>query len=87
MKAKPRDRDPFRKGEFVVYPTHGVGRVDRVGPEAFSGYRLNVIRVSFADNQMTLLIPVARARAAGLRRLASPKHWIWCLQHCEVTHA
>jgi CarD family transcriptional regulator len=73
MEAKARDRAPFCKGEFVVYPTHGVGRVDRVGLEDFSGRRLNLIRVSFADNQMTLLIPVARARAAGLRRLASPE--------------
>ena len=70
-KIKPNDPSPFRKGDAVVYPTHGVGRVDRVGPEEIAGYRLNLIHISFEDNQMTLRVPVAQARAAGLRKLAS----------------
>jgi CarD family transcriptional regulator len=70
-KIKPSDTGPFRKGDAVVYPTHGVGRVERVGPEEIAGYRLNLIHISFKDNQMTLRVPVAQARAAGLRKLAS----------------
>ena len=73
MNANSCDRGPFRQGEIVVYPAHGVGRIDRVGPEEFSGHRLNAIRVWFADNQMTLVIPAARARAVGLRRLVPPE--------------
>jgi CarD family transcriptional regulator len=72
-KTKPQDANPFRKGDLVVYPTHGVGRVDRVGFEEISGHRLNLILISFEEHQMTLRIPVAQARAAGLRRLASRK--------------
>jgi CarD family transcriptional regulator len=72
-KAKPKDADPFRKGDAVVYPAHGVGRIDRVGFEEIAGRRLNLIRISFQDNQMTLRVPVAQARAAGLRKLASRK--------------
>ncbi len=72
-KIKPKDADPFRKGDAVVYPTHGVGRIDRVGFEEIAGHRLNLIHISFEDSQMTLRIPVAQARAAGLRRLATPK--------------
>jgi CarD family transcriptional regulator len=70
-KVTPKDANPFRKGDAVVYPTHGVGRIDRVGFEEIAGYRLNLIHISFEDNQMTLRIPVAQARATGLRRLAS----------------
>ena len=70
-KIRPQDANPFRKGDAVVYPTHGVGRVDRVGFEDIAGHRLNLIQISFEDNQMTLRIPVAQARAAGLRKLAS----------------
>jgi CarD family transcriptional regulator len=70
--AKPQDADPFRKGDFVVYPAHGVGKVDRVGSEVIAGHRLNLIHISFAENRMTLRVPVAQARAAGLRKLASP---------------
>ncbi len=72
-KIKPKDADPFRKGDAVVYPAHGVGRVDRVGFEEIAGYRLNLIHISFEDNRMTLRVPVAHARAAGLRKLASRK--------------
>jgi CarD family transcriptional regulator len=72
-KTNPKDADPFRKGDVVVYPAHGVGRVDRVGFEEIAGYRLNLIHISFEDNQMTLRVPVAQARVAGLRKLASRK--------------
>jgi CarD family transcriptional regulator len=68
---EPDDTDPFQRGESVVYPTHGVGRVDRVGVEEIGGFPLNVIHISFDDNRMTLLVPIAKARAAGLRKLVS----------------
>jgi CarD family transcriptional regulator len=70
-KIKPKDAHPFRKGDAVVYPGHGVGRIDRVGFEEIAGHRLNLIHISFEDNQMTVRVPVAQARTAGLRKLAS----------------
>jgi len=70
---KPTDMEPFHMGDAVVYPTHGVGRVDKVGFEDISGYRLNLIHISFEDNQMTVRIPMAQAHTTGLRRLASCK--------------
>lgn len=72
-KRNPKDTDPFRKGDSVVYPAHGVGRIDRVGFEVIAGHRLNLIHISFDENQMTLRVPVAQARAAGLRKLAGQK--------------
>ena len=72
-RTKPRDGDAFRKGDYVVYPAHGVGKVERVGVEEIAGHKLNLIQISFDGNQMTLRVPVAQARAAGLRKLASPK--------------
>jgi CarD family transcriptional regulator len=73
LKVKPKDSDPFRKGDAVVYPAHGVGRIDRVGFEEIAGHRLNLIHISFDENQMTLRVPVAQARTAGLRKLSSQK--------------
>jgi CarD family transcriptional regulator len=69
--GEPADEDPFQGGDAVVYPTHGVGKVDRVGVEEIGGFRLNVIHISFDENRMTLLVPIAKARAAGLRKLVS----------------
>jgi CarD-like/TRCF domain len=70
-KINPADADPFRKGDAVVYSTYGLGRIDGVGFEDIVGYRLNLIHISFDENQRTLRVPVAQARAAGLRKLAS----------------
>ena len=70
---KPRDGDPFRAGDFVVYPTHGVGKIDKIGSEEIGGHKLDLIYISFDENKMTLRVPVAQARVTGLRKLASPE--------------
>jgi hypothetical protein len=72
-KNNPKDTSPFRTGDNVVYPTHGVGHVKRVSFEEIAGHRLNFIHISFDDNQMTSPVPVAQAGTAGLRKLASRK--------------
>jgi CarD family transcriptional regulator len=71
--ATPPAKDRFRKGDFVVYPSHGVGKVDQVGVVEVAGHRLNVVQISFAENAMVLRIPVVKAASAGLRKLASPE--------------
>ncbi len=70
---KPKDGDVFREGDVVVYSAHGVGKIDRIGSEIIAGHTIDIIQVSFGDNQMTVRVPAAKARAAGLRRLSSPE--------------
>jgi len=70
---KQRDDDPFQKGDFVVYPTHGVGKIDKIGAEEIGGHKLDLIYISFDENKMTLRVPVAQARVTGLRKLATPQ--------------
>ncbi|MBV9786492.1 MAG: CarD family transcriptional regulator [Acidisphaera sp.] len=67
----PKDADPFQEGDAVVYFAHGVGRIDRIGSEEIAGHRLDVIQVSFLENQMTVRLPAAKARASGLRKLST----------------
>ncbi len=69
--ARAKDDDPFAEGEYVVYPTHGVGKVDRIGSEEIGGHKLDLITISFEENKMTLRVPVAQARVTGLRKLSS----------------
>jgi CarD family transcriptional regulator len=71
--TRSADADPFGEGDFVVYPTHGVGKVDRVGSEEIAGHKLDFIYISFEENRMTLRVPVAQARNTGLRKLATPE--------------
>ena len=62
------DLRPFRKGDLVVYPSHGIGMVDHVRVEEIGGQKLNWIKISFAENRMSLRIPVRKAKDVGLRR-------------------
>lgn len=61
----------FRTGDLVVYPTHGVGRVEQVGEEDLGGYRVETIRLFFAETQMTIQIPASALVASGLRKLST----------------
>jgi CarD family transcriptional regulator len=65
----------FVDGDFVVYPTHGVGKVERIATEEIAGHTLELIHITFDENRMTLRVPTNKARTAGLRKLASPKQF------------
>lgn len=65
--------ETFSEGDFVVYPTHGVGRVEKIASEDIAGHKLELIHITFEENRMTLRVPVTKARTAGLRKLASRK--------------
>jgi CarD family transcriptional regulator len=68
--AKP---EVFAEGDHVVYPTHGVGKVERIATEEIAGHKLELIHITFEENRMTLRVPVTKARSAGLRKLATRK--------------
>jgi CarD family transcriptional regulator len=71
--APPAKPEKFSEGDYVVYPTHGVGRVERIATEEIAGHKLELIHITFEENRMTLRVPVAKARSAGLRKLATRK--------------
>ncbi len=66
-------QEDFAEGDFVVYPTHGVGKVERIATESIAGHELELIHITFEENRMTLRVPVSKARTAGLRKLATRK--------------
>ena len=63
--------EQFNQGDHVVYPTHGVGKVERIATEEIAGHKLELIHITFEENRMTLRVPVTKARSAGLRKLAT----------------
>ncbi len=65
----------FADGDFVVYPTHGVGKVERIATEEIAGHTLELIHITFDENRMTLRVPTNKARTAGLRKLSSRKQF------------
>jgi CarD family transcriptional regulator len=62
----------FKPEDFVVYPTHGVGRVTGIETQEISGMKLTLFVVHFEKDKMTLRVPVAKASTVGMRRLSSP---------------
>ncbi|MDP9095206.1 MAG: CarD family transcriptional regulator [Pseudomonadota bacterium] len=66
-------KETFVEGDYVVYPTHGVGKVERIATEEIAGHKLDLIHITFEENRMTLRVPVSKARTAGLRKLATRK--------------
>ena len=66
------NKSAYRKGDYVVYPTHGVGKVLGVEDQEIAGQKLELIIIEFDKDRMTLRVPVAKADQSGLRKLSSP---------------
>ena len=67
------DKLAFAEGDFVVYPSHGVGKIMTIEAQEISGFKLSVYVVHFDKDRMTLRVPVGKAKGSGLRRLSTQK--------------
>ena len=65
-------KSEFRPDDFVVYPTHGVGRIVSIEEQEVAGLRLEMFVISFEKDKMTLRVPTARASEIGMRGLSTP---------------
>ena len=61
----------FNEGDYVVYPSHGVGVIECIEVQAVADMELKVIVIAFNDDQMKLRLPIAKAKSVGLRALCS----------------
>ncbi|MDP7311007.1 MAG: CarD family transcriptional regulator [Alphaproteobacteria bacterium] len=65
-------KDPtFSSGDFVVYPTHGVGKIIGVEEQTIGGDTLELFIIDFEQDRMKLRVPVEKSKISGLRRLSS----------------
>jgi len=62
----------FETGQFVVYPSHGLGRVTGVEIREIGGISLRLYVVDFAKDKMTLRVPVEKADRSGMRPISTP---------------
>ena len=63
----------FNVDEFVVYPTHGVGRITAIETQEISGISLELFVLYFDKEKMTVRVPTIKANQIGVRRLSSPE--------------
>jgi CarD family transcriptional regulator len=63
----------FKTGDFVVYPTHGVGRIQKIDEQEVAGLTLELFVIAFEKDKMILRVPTIKAKAVGMRKLSTPE--------------
>jgi CarD family transcriptional regulator len=64
----------YQDGDFVVYPTHGVGKIMGTEATEIAGQEMKLLIIRFEQDRMTLRVPLDKAMTLGLRTLSSRKH-------------
>ena len=70
--AKKLPTVSFNSGEYVVYPSHGVGKISDISKQNIAGTELELLVVNFDRDKMTLRIPLAKVANVGLRKISEP---------------
>lgn len=70
--SKTKKPAEFRPNEFVVYPSHGVGRIVSIEEQEIAGFQMELFVISFEKDKMTLRVPTEKATSVGMRGLSSP---------------
>ncbi|MBN1325002.1 MAG: CarD family transcriptional regulator [Alphaproteobacteria bacterium] len=67
----PNKKLEFKTGQYVVYPTQGVGKLIRLEDQLIAGQKIKMLVIDFEKNHMVLRVPLDRAEISGLRPLSS----------------
>lgn len=63
----------FKAGQFVVYPTQGVGKLIRTEEQVIGDQKIKMLVIDFEKSHMVLRVPIERAEISGLRPLSTAK--------------
>ncbi|GAB7023735.1 CarD family transcriptional regulator [Salidesulfovibrio brasiliensis] len=61
----------FKLNDLVVYPSQGVGKVERIETQEIGGASAEFYIVRILSNNVTLMVPVLNAKNVGLRPVCS----------------
>ena len=71
-KKSAKSASEYGVHDYVVYPTHGVGRIMGLEEQEIAGIKLELYVISFEKDKMTLRVPLGKAKSVGMRKLSSP---------------
>jgi CarD family transcriptional regulator, regulator of rRNA transcription len=71
--AKAKKIAGFSMNDYVVYPSHGVGKIIAVEEQDILDVKLELFVIDFEKDKMTLRVPTAKVESVGLRSLSSPE--------------
>ena len=61
----------YAAGDYIVYPSHGVGRITGIESQTIAGLSLEMYVVAFENERLILRVPVDKAGKSGMRKLSS----------------
>ena len=67
-----KKKNEFSPNDFVVYPSHGVGKIVTIETQEIAGFELEMFVISFEKDKMTLRVPTNKATEVGMRSLSAP---------------
>ncbi len=67
---KSLQRNGFKTNEYIVYPTHGVGRIVDIEEQEIAGSKLELFVINFEQEKMTLRVPTTKCESVGMRKLS-----------------
>ncbi len=66
----------FELNQLVVYPSQGVGKVERIETQSIGGASAEFYIVRILSNNVTLMVPVMNAENVGLRSVCNHEEGI-----------
>ncbi len=63
----------FKVGEIVVYPAHGVARIEAIEEREISGHKASFLILKILGSEMTVMVPMSNAGNVGIRELVDDK--------------
>ncbi len=70
--SKAKKQLDFAVNQFVVYPSHGVGKITDIDTQTVGAEVLEMFVIAFEKEKMTLRVPTVKALLVGMRGLAEP---------------
>ncbi len=69
--AQKKVKLQYSVGDFIVYPSHGVGEITAIQTFEIAEEKLEMYNVIFDKEKMTLKIPTIKAKEIGMRKVSS----------------
>jgi CarD family transcriptional regulator len=69
-KKPVNQRHGFKTNEWIVYPSHGVGRIVGIEEQEIAGISLELFVITFEKDKMTLRVPTGKSQSVGMRKLS-----------------
>ena len=64
-------KDGFLPDQYVVYPSHGVGKVIEIEKREIAGQLLEMYVIEFEKEKMTQRVPIGKIKENGVRKVST----------------